>query len=296
MHSAALAVVACAASACEGHAPRAMQVAPEPVRAEREAASSTTGGPQANKLDLRPGPTNVRPRVDEPGLRDPTQPHRAAKIEPEPMPDREPDIATVDVPFDRSAYVVEGNPAVHRPIVHLHGMCADPRRDLESWGAIAEVHGTVIALVGDVPCADRPGLTQWSLALDALDARVDAAIRAVSTTRHVPLDPSEVVLIGESMGASRAEQLASHRPDRYQRLVLVGSPRTPSPSNLRGARAVANLAGEREPQQMMREGTRLLEQAGTRARFWELPGASHGKFGPEGPRVMSEALSFVASD
>ena len=47
--------------------------------------------------------------------------------------------------------------------------------------------------------------------------------------------PGSLVLIGESMGAARAEALAARFPERYTRLVLVGSPETPSPDDLRSA-------------------------------------------------------------
>jgi pimeloyl-ACP methyl ester carboxylesterase len=204
-------------------------------------------------------------------------------------------IRSVEVAGDRAAYVVDGNPGVRRPIVYLHGMCADPRDDLEAWGGIAKDHGTIVALVGDVPCKDRPGRTQWTTDPAALDERVEAAIRAVSTASGAKLEPGELLVIGESMGAARAELLASKFRDRYTRLVLVGSPQVPSPRNLSAVKAVANLAGEKETQEKMKAGTRALEGAGTPARFWELPGATHGQYGPEGERIMSEAVGFVAA-
>jgi hypothetical protein len=40
-------------------------------------------------------------------------------------------------------------------------------------------------------------------------------------------------------------------------------------------------------------GTRALEEAGMATRFWELPGATHGQYGPEGERIMREAVAFV---
>ena len=101
-------------------------------------------------------------------------------------------------------------------------------------------------------------------------------------------------MIGESMGASRAIGLASRFPAKYARLVLVGGPETPSAKDLRGAKAVALLAGEHESQEKMRQGTAGLESAGVDARFWELAGATHGTYGSDGARTMGEAVSFVA--
>ena len=58
--------------------------------------------------------------------------------------------------------------------------------------------------------------------------------------------------------------------------MLVGGPKTPSARDLEGAKAAALVAGENEPQRMMRQGARALAAGGIPARFWELPGATHG--------------------
>ena len=211
---------------------------------------------------------------------------------PAPKPKRTGVIETIDVPDDRKVLVVVGEGK--RPIVHLHGMCTEPRSDLEAWASSVSEHGTVIALEGDGACPNGKGRT-WTNNPDALDARVSEAIAAVRQARGLDLDPRELVVIGESMGAARAAALASRFPDRYARLVLVGSPETPSSKQLRGAKAVALLAGENEPQEKMLQGTAGLESAGLRARFWELPEATHGNYGPDGGRRMSEAVAFVAA-
>jgi poly(3-hydroxybutyrate) depolymerase len=210
-------------------------------------------------------------------------------------PPRSEGISRIDVNGEpQPPYVVDGNPSVRRPIIYLHGMCADPKEDLDAWGNIAKQHGTIIAVIGDVKCTDRPG-RKWSMDAAAIDARIDTTVKAVAETRGVPLEPGEIVVIGESMGAARAELLAAKYPDKYTRLVLVGSPQTPSAQNLKAVKAVATLAGEKEPQGTMKNGTRALENAGTPARFWELPDAKHGDYGPEGERIMNEALRFVAT-
>ena len=191
--------------------------------------------------------------------------------------------------------VVRGNPSVRRPIVYLHGMCADPKEDLDAWGNIAKDHGTIIAVKGDVPCPDKPGRLKWSNDATAIDSKIETTVKSVADAQGLPLEPGEMIVIGESMGAARAELLATKFPDKYTRLVLVGSPQTPSAENLKGAKAVANLAGEKERQSMMKQGTRALESAGTPTRFWELPDATHGHYGPAGERIMNEALGFVAT-
>lgn len=206
------------------------------------------------------------------------------------------EMSSVDVANDKDVLVVSGNPSVKRPIVHLHGMCGSPKADLDAWGAaVAAQHGTIIAVTGDVPCPGQQGAFQWSSDAAKIDARITAAIDAVNAARSLELDKSEVLLVGESMGAARAELLATKNSERYARLVLVGSPQTPSPQNLAGVRAVANLAGEKEGQAAMKNGARALSAAGKASQFWELPGAVHGEYGPDGARIMTEAVAFVAT-
>jgi pimeloyl-ACP methyl ester carboxylesterase len=220
------------------------------------------------------------------------------------QPAQAPQTSTVDVPGDKPVVVVPGPRGVTRPIVHLHGMCEEPHRNLEAWGGVAREHGTIIALVGDVPCAASGGSaastsgapgTKWSDDAKKNDARIEAAIAAVNLARSTSLDAREVLLVGESMGAARAESLARINPQRYSRLVLIGSPRVVAPANVRSARAVANLAGEREPTQNAKQATRALAQAGIASEYFELSGAKHGEYGPDGERIVAEAIRFVTS-
>jgi pimeloyl-ACP methyl ester carboxylesterase len=204
-------------------------------------------------------------------------------------------IETVDVPDDRKVLVVLGA-NTKRPIVHFHGMCAEAKSDLDAFAASVSEHGTVVALEGDAPCPrGQGGGASWSTDVAAIDRRVDAALKAVSDARGIALDPGEVVLVGESLGATRVTALASRFPEKYKRLVLVGGPETPSAKQLGSATAIALLAGEKEPQEKMRQGTLGLENAGVTARFWEMADATHGNYGTDGARRMSEAVAFVTS-
>lgn len=208
-----------------------------------------------------------------------------------PKPGRTGGIETVEVPNDRKVLVAVGEG--RRPVIYLHGMCSDARPDLEAWASTVSEHGTVIALEADGACPDGNGRT-WTTDPAAIDARVSEAIDVVGRARGLSLDGSDLIVIGESMGAARATALASRFPEKYTRLVLVGSPETPSAKDLGNAKAVALLAGEKEPQGKMRQGTTNLENAGLKARFWELEGATHGTYGSDGARLMGEAVAFVA--
>lgn len=212
--------------------------------------------------------------------------------EPRPRAPRSGAIETLDVPGDKPVLVVVGE-NTQRPIVHLHGMCTEPKSDLEAWSSSVADHGTVVAIVGDASCPGQPGMATWSMDVAALDARIGAALQAVHFQRGVELDPANIVLIGESMGASRAQSLAAKFPGKYTRLVLASGPEMPNAAKLGDVKKIALLAGDEEPQDKMRNGADLLVQAGLSARFWTLDGAAHGEYGTAGARRMGEALAFV---
>ena len=237
---------------------------------------------------LLAGASCTKPQPD--AKAEPTSSGTTRSAELAPKPKRTNVIESVDVPNDRKVLLVVGEGK--RPIVHLHGMCSEPRSDLEAWASSVSEHGTIIGLEADAACPNGNGRT-WTTDPAAIDARLTEAITAVNQARGLSLEPSELVLIGESMGAARASALASRFPEKYTRLVLVGSPETPSAKDLGSAKAVALLAGEKEPQEKMRQGTAGLEKAGLKARFWELDDATHGTYGPNGARSMSEAVAFV---
>ncbi|MFO0739043.1 MAG: alpha/beta fold hydrolase [Labilithrix sp.] len=207
-------------------------------------------------------------------------------------------VQTVDVENDRAALVVVGEGAKSkRPIIHLHGMCSEAQSDLEAWSSTVRGYGTIVALEGDLPCGTgtTAGLTgrTWSQDASALDRRIAAAIAAIRAVRVAELDASEIIVIGESMGATRATALAARAPERYARLVLIGAPEELLPEKLATAKAVAVLAGEHEPHGVPQQNFEALEAAGLRTRFWTLTGADHGEYGASGATTMGEALAFV---
>lgn len=207
-------------------------------------------------------------------------------------------VQTVDVENDRAALVVVGEGARReRPIIHLHGMCTEARSDLEAWSATVREYGTIVALEGDLPCGTgtTAGLTgrTWSQDAGALDRRIAAAIAAVRAVRVAELDATEIIVVGESMGATRATALAARAHDKYTRLVLIGAPERLAPERLATTKAIAVLAGENEPHDVPQQNFEALEAAGLKTRFWTLTGADHGEYGPSGAATMGEALAFV---
>lgn len=193
----------------------------------------------------------------------------------------------VSTPAETPVLAVRGKRGSHDRMVFLHGMCGRPEfADAVKGSAFA--FGTLLVPQGDVACPNRPGST-WSYDLEALDRRVLSGLSTLGIQER-----DDVVLIGYSMGATRAEELARKVPARYTRLILIGGPEVPSPAGLSHLSAVVFMAGERDRQDLMRRGAARMQAAGIRATFMELPGAAHGEMGPHGERVLSEALTWVS--
>ena len=198
-------------------------------------------------------------------------------------------IEVVDVPGDLRALVLRGTPREHRfAMVYLHGMCVYPGYYVESFMNAAAARGDLVAVQGDVSCGGDHFLHTWSLDLAALDRRIDAAFAAARIDA-----PHDIVLIGYSQGADRAEALAARFPAKYRALVLIASSSPPSPVRLAGVRAAVLMAGTRDAQSNMRAGLVALQRARIPTTFIPMPAAWHGHMGSEPEVTMARALDFA---
>ncbi len=196
----------------------------------------------------------------------------------------------VPIPNDRALRVAHAPADRRGAIVYLPGMCGNPK-GADPWIDLATAHATVITVRGNVKCPDRPGY-KWPQEASEIQPRIDAALAHVADMRAGHLDTGVVTLIGYSQGAHRGEKLAAAYPERYRVIVLGGPPTAPDPRLLAGARSVAIVGGELEDTSHMVEGFTKLQEAGISSKFFVLPGAHHGSYGPEGRRVMKEVLEF----
>lgn len=200
-------------------------------------------------------------------------------------------VETIAVPGDRPVLVAHADAGNRRAIVYLHGVCGNIDA-MRSWATAASQWGTVIAVYGDLPCKGRPRF-RWSLDVRGIDRRIQGALERVAELRHGALDTEALVVVGYSQGASRAEQLAAYKPERYRWVVLAGAPQKPELQNLVQAQAVALVIGQLEGKAHVRESLQQLQQAGKPVRLFVLPQAGHGEFGPRGDEVMADALRWL---
>jgi pimeloyl-ACP methyl ester carboxylesterase len=167
-------------------------------------------------------------------------------------------------------------------------MCGHALGYAQSFQFSAAKRGRLVAPQADVVCGAGPG-AKWSRDVKALHDRIQRAFIALGDPS--PID--DICVIGYSQGATRAEALAREFPESYSRLISIGAPGAANPSGLTHLRAALMMAGERDRQDLMKQGARRLAGAKIRAEFRIIPEATHGSMGPHPERTMQEALDWV---
>jgi pimeloyl-ACP methyl ester carboxylesterase len=184
-------------------------------------------------------------------------------------------------------FVMRGGPRGKGHLVFLHGMCGHGLGYAQAFQFSAAKVGTLIAPQGDVTCSGV--WSKWSGDIAKLDARIVATFRELGEAG--PLD--DVIVLGMSMGATRAEQLVRRYPERYRWLVSMAAPGVVSPQGLGQLRAAVLMAGERDRRDLAKASERVLRSRGVRARFMLIPEATHGAMGPVPEQTMGAALAFL---
>jgi len=196
-------------------------------------------------------------------------------------------IEVLDEAADPPTFVMRGAPHGTAPMVFLHGMCGHGLGYAQSFQRSAARKGLLIAPQGDVKCGRGPW-AKWSGDVSALNARIEASFRALGLEAL-----EDVLVMGYSQGATRAEQLARKYPERYTRVILMGAPQATSARGLERLRGAVMMAGERDRQDLMKAGARALAAADIPATFQIIPEARHGAMGPTPEKTMGEALDWL---
>ena len=206
-----------------------------------------------------------------------------AKPDPAPSPLG---VVSVRVAHDVDAFTLIHAPKHQTHFVFLAARCGHPGGYMVSVAYAVAEYGDMIGLQGEQSCGSDG--TSRSYDLDRTDRRIEMAKAAAGMT--VDPEEQETILIGYSQGAEIAERLASRFPRKYRRFILIASPITPSPSRLGHADAVVTMAGSRDLQTYMRQGSQALNAAHVRSKYFVLPGAAHGAMGDDPNASFREAL------
>lgn len=184
-------------------------------------------------------------------------------------------------------FVMRGGPRGPDRLVFLHGMCGHGLGYAQSFQFSAARWGTLIAPQADVICGNGPWAS-WSSKLEDLDRRIVTTFRLLG--HQEPIE--NIIAIGYSQGASRAEELARRWPRRYTRVIWLGAPQIPLTSGLSLLSAVT-MAGSRDRQDLMRAGATRLRLAGIPATYRAIPNAAHGEMGETPELTMGDALTWL---
>ncbi len=242
-------------------------------------------------------PTQPAPPLAPPSTAPPAPPPEAAEPPPPaPAPELPPDVVlarpvTVPVDGSRPLRVTHAPATESRALVYLHGVCGDVTA-VDSWSGAATRHGTLIELLGDTRCTGSTRY-RWTSSTEALAGRIEQALATVRAARGGLLHTDQVVLVGYSQGAIRAEALAKRYPERFPWVLLGGVPVTPAAESFSAVRSIALVGGQREGLAHLRAGEDALRAAGRRVKSFILPRAGHGEFGPNANRVMGEAFDWL---
>jgi len=170
-------------------------------------------------------------------------------------------------------------------------VCSNAFAYLLGFPNAAASHGGVVALDGDAPCGDDPAFRTFTSNPDLQHHRIEAALAAAGLNEI----PSQgITLVGYSRGATIAEKLALRWPERYTRVVLIGSPVDPSPSFLAKTRAVVTMSCSLDVPPRMREGANKIDRSGVPATYFEMPGCTHGNIA-DGEHVFAEAFDWLGA-
>ncbi len=174
-------------------------------------------------------------------------------------------------------------------IVFVPGLCSNAGAYLHGFAEAARVHGGAIAIDGDKPCGGSSDFRSITSDPQREEPRIEAALRAAGIDSP---ESAELVFVGYSLGATLLENLVQRSPQRYPRVVLIGSPRDPRLDRLRGARAVATMSCSLDVPGRMKRAVDVLTRAGVAARYFEMPGCTHGALA-DADRVLGEAFAWI---
>jgi pimeloyl-ACP methyl ester carboxylesterase len=174
-------------------------------------------------------------------------------------------------------------------IVFFPGICSNAGAYLWGFAEAARAHGGAIAIDGDRACGSSRDFRSISSDPVHEGPRIGAALAAAG---HPAPDSADVVLVGYSLGATLIENLVKATPERWPRVVLIGSPRDPRLDRLKGARRVATMSCSLDVPGRMKAAVRMLEGAGVASKYFEMPGCTHGNLA-EGDAIFSEVFDWI---
>jgi predicted esterase len=175
-----------------------------------------------------------------------------------------------------------------RPVtIMLHGMCGAPERECPSYAPAVTGHAWLLCPRASVAC--EGGGHSWSLA--TTDRVIENALAQLAKVSPTAVDTRGRTLIGFSLGALAAMQVAHEGRGRYRHVVLIGAKVFPDGRRLSeaGVERLALVAGDWD---MMHDHMWQQHQRLARRGFASVF-TSLGRIGHAYPADMTERISVL---
>lgn len=182
-------------------------------------------------------------------------------------------------------------PGVHRVTVLLHGMCGEPANACRYFASQVTADENLICPRASRRC-DGGGST-WPAT--GFEPQIEQAVERAEAALGQVDETSGRTLIGYSLGAFRALELAQHGAGKYPRVMLIGAKILPSLKLLHenGVERLLMSAGSWDMMHdHMRHETERLARAGLTTRFLGLGPVGHA-FTPSFADYLPEALRWL---
>ena len=185
-------------------------------------------------------------------------------------------------------------PGPHQVTVVLHGMCGHPENTCRYFADQVTADQHLICPRASRRCDG--GGASWPAT--GFEQQIERAVQRAEAALGDAVDETHGrTLIGYSLGAFRALELAQHGAGKYPRVMLIGAKILPSQKLLRenGVERLLLSAGSADMMHdhMQRETQRLL-RGGFTTRFLGLGPVGHA-FTPKFVEYLPEALRWLAS-
>jgi predicted esterase len=177
-------------------------------------------------------------------------------------------------------------------VVLLHGMCGHPENECPWFAGAATSDAYVACPRADLSCPG--GGTIWSGVSAVRTRLVGSARDRVERTYGASAD-SEATLVGFSLGAFVALDVAEHSRGEWKRLLLIGAFVKPNAKKLKeaGVESVLLASGDWDmSRDEMKKQARLLERQGIRARYVSMGPVGHW-FAKDMDAWLRDALAWL---
>jgi predicted esterase len=178
-------------------------------------------------------------------------------------------------------------------LLMLHGMCDPPENECPTFAGEATADRFLLCPRATMRCDG--GGTIWNGQPELRDQAVEDAVRRVTAALPGEVATTGHTLVGFSLGAFAAVDVAQRQKGRWKTLVLLGAKIEPDAKLLAeaGIRSVVLGAGQRDMMNAhMRRVTERLQKKGIRARFFSMGDVGHW-FAPDMDRWLRDALAWA---